>query len=111
MSCEERAVDRYPRGGSEDIRITKSLSNWLSVSRLPDSLVDGGAFLEFVYKLNPRYKVPSRPHISSKIFTICSSDSDYEEGDSDFEFAAEKLRMNKYYLFCAMHVCILETRC
>ena len=68
MSREERAVHRYPRGGSEDIRITKSLSNWLSVSRLPDSLdlVDGEAFLKFVYKLNPRYKVPSRPHISSK---------------------------------------------
>jgi hypothetical protein len=66
LSREERAVHRYPGGGSEDIRITKSLSNWLSVSRLPDSLVDGGAFLEFVYKLNPGYKVPSRPHISSK---------------------------------------------
>ena len=56
MSREERAVHRYPGGGSEDIRITKSLSNWLSVSRLPDSLVDGGAFLEFVYKLNPDIK-------------------------------------------------------
>ena len=35
LSCEERVTNRYPRGGTENVGITKSLSNWLSISRLP----------------------------------------------------------------------------
>ena len=62
-------IDRYPRRGIEDIRITKFLSNWLSVSRLPDSLVDGGGLSIFVFQL-----YPSRTDA---------------EVDSDLEFAAE----------------------
>ena len=47
----------------------------------------------------PPYTPYTTELVVAGIFTICSSDSDYEEGDSDFEFAAEILRMNKYYLF------------
>ena len=53
LSREERIKDRYPRGGIADIRINKYLSNWLAISRLVDNLLDSGAFIDFVFQLNP----------------------------------------------------------
>ena len=39
LTHKERIKDRYPRGGIDDIRKSKSLLNWLAISRLPDNLL------------------------------------------------------------------------
>ena len=60
--CEGQ-LDFYPTGTRQDVHLNRALTHWLSVGSLPYNVVDGGAFLNFCFEMNPRYRVPSRPYL------------------------------------------------
>jgi hypothetical protein len=63
MSKQEAQLDVYPRGSYQDVDKNRALTHWLSVSNLPYNLLDAGGFMNFCFKMNPRFKVPSRPYV------------------------------------------------
>jgi len=62
-SKQEGHMDQYVRGSFQDVQLNRALQHWLSCANLPHNLVDGGAFINWCYNMNPRYRVPSRPYI------------------------------------------------
>ena len=56
-------MDQYVRGSFQDVQLNRALQHWLSCANLPHNVVDGGAFINWCYNMNPRYRVPSRPYI------------------------------------------------
>ena len=64
-SKQEGHMDQYIRGSYHDVDLNRALTCWLSCANLPYVVLDGGAFMNWCYKMNPRYRVPSRPYIQS----------------------------------------------
>ena len=63
MSKQEGHLDQYRRGSFHDVDllINRALTHWLSCANLPFNVLDGGTFINWCFKMNPRYRVPSRP--------------------------------------------------
>ena len=63
MSKQEGQIDPYPRGSQTDLKVNRALAHWLSCANLPYNVLDGGAFINFCFEMNPRFRVPSRPYL------------------------------------------------
>ena len=61
-------MDHYIRGSYQDVDLNRALTHWLSCANLPYNLLGGGAFMNWCYKMHPRYRVPSRSYMQCIFF-------------------------------------------
>ena len=85
-------MDPYPRGSQPDLKVNRALAHWLSCANLPYNLLDGGAFLNFCFEMNPRFRVPSRPYLQQNYL------------DTGFESCTKMLSIFLQYLDLAVWI-------
>ena len=58
---------KYPHHDLHQLQITDELVNFIAGDLLPLSVVESSRFRNFIYKLDPKYQVPTRKHPSTKL--------------------------------------------
>ena len=53
---------KYPNHDLHQLQITDELVNFFAGDLLPLSVVESSRFRNFIYKLDPKYQVPTRKH-------------------------------------------------
>ena len=56
-------MDHYIRGSYHDVDLNRALTHWLSCAHQLYNVLDGGAFMNWCQRMNPRYRVPSKRYI------------------------------------------------
>ena len=75
------SVTKYPASDPTQKQITNASVSFIATNLTPLSVVENPDFKAFIESLNPKYQLPSRKHLSTKILQQKSSEiqSDIKE--------------------------------